>query len=363
MILRCIAPIGTLVATAVLLLATESIQAQGPGNSARAQTAARPWKLTRTPDGQPDLQGYWTNATFTPLERPEGVTKELYTADEIAEVRKRIAARGTAEAEEAPAKSAGEWLNSGAKPTPGTTADVHYEFTQFGLDPGQSTYDAANMRTSLIFDPKDGKIPPLSEEGKKRAADRAAVRARMGGQYDVAQNNGLAARCILFGAGNPPMLPPAYLANYQIVQAPGYVVIVSEMIHDARIIPLDGRSNTSQKIRQYLGSSRGRWEGDTLVVETTNFTDKAPFRGSTENMRVVERFTRVAEDRIVYTFTVDDPSTWTRPWSAEVPLVKTNGPLYEYACHEANYSLANQLSGARAREKKAAEEAAKTTPR
>lgn len=358
--IRHVASIAVLAATA-LLLGPVSAGAQAPSSSSGAQNPARPWKLSRTPDGQPDLQGYWTNATFTPLERPANVTKEFYTREELAEIQKQIAARGSAD--QPPPTNEREWLRTGALPKPGTRADVHYEFAQFGLDPAQSTYDSANLRTSLVIDPKDGKIPPLSAEGKKREADRAAARARMGGQYDAPQNNGLGARCILFGQGNPPMMPPPYLANYHIVQAPGYVVIVSEMIHDARTIPLDERRALSPNIRQYLGSSRGRWEGDTLVVESTNFTNKAPFQGSSENMRVIERFTRVAEDRIVYTFTVDDPSTWTRPWSAEVPLVKTTGALYEYACHEANYSLANQLSGARAQEKRAAEAAATPSPR
>jgi hypothetical protein len=155
------------------------------------------------------------------------------------------------------------------------------------------------------------------------------------------------------------MLPPGYNSYLQIVQAPGYVAILQEMIHDARIIPLDGRPHVAQTIRGWLGDSRGRWEGDTLVVDTTNFTDKTNFRGSRENLHVVERFTRVDENTVRYEFTVDDPTTWTKPWSAELPLAKDKGPIYEYACHEANYGFANNLKGARATEK-AAEEAAKT---
>src|SRR6266566_5286939 len=165
-------------------------------------------------------------------------------------------------------------------------------------------------------------------------------------------------------AEGPPMLPEAYNSNIQFQQGPGYVAVLQEEIHDARIIPLDGRPRLGPNIRQLMGDSRGRWEGNTLVVDTTNFTDKTNFRGSSENLHVVERFTRVDEDTILYEFTVDDPSTWTRPWKAELSMVKIKGPIFEFACHEGNYGLANNLSGARAQEKaaeeaKAAEDAAK----
>jgi hypothetical protein len=151
------------------------------------------------------------------------------------------------------------------------------------------------------------------------------------------------------------MMPAGYNADYQIVQGPGYVMILTEMIHDVRIIPLDGRPHVSRNIRQWMGDSRGHWEGDTLVVETTNFNGKNPFRGSSENMRVTERFRRVDADSISYKFTIEDESTWSRPWSAEVPLTKTVGPIFEHACHEGNYGLYNTLVGARLEEKKAAE--------
>jgi hypothetical protein len=162
----------------------------------------------------------------------------------------------------------------------------------------------------------------------------------------------------------PPILPWGYNNTFQIVQGPEYVMILVEMIHDARIIPLDGRPQISKNGRQWTGSSRGHWEGDTLVVETANFTDKTAFRGSSENLRVVERFTRTADDTIMYKFTADDPATWTRSWSAELPMKTTIGPIFEFACHEGNYSLSNALSGARAEEaraeeKRAADEAAR----
>ena len=181
----------------------------------------------------------------------------------------------------------------------------------------------------------------------------------MGGPTDAAENQPLSVRCIIMDRIGPPMLAGAYNNNYQIVQTPGYVMILVEMIHDVRIVPLDGRPHLPENVRQWTGSYRGHWEGETLVVETRNFNGKTAFQGASENMRLTERFTRVAEDTIRYQFTVDDPSTWTRPWSAEVPWAKTVGPLFEHACHEGNYGLHNILAGARVEEKKAAEGAAK----
>jgi hypothetical protein len=303
----------------------------------------RPWTPSRTPDGQPDLQGFWTNATFTPLQRPKGVTKEFYTKQEAAEVEKRLAAEDAAQTE------------------PGTIADVHYDFTQFGLDTAQAAY-ASTLRTSLIVDPADGKLPPLSAEGQKRATERAELAKRVG-RWDSAQSNELDDRCMIFAGAGPPMLPQSYNSNYQIVQAPGYVMILFEMAHDVRIVPLDGRPHISPDARQWIGDSRGRWEGNTLVIETTNFNGKNPIQGSSANMKVVERFTRVDSDTLVYKFTVEDASTWTRPWSAEIPMRKTTGPLFEHACHEGNRGLYNTLAGKRLEEKKAAEEAARKETR
>ena len=183
----------------------------------------------------------------------------------------------------------------------------------------------------------------------------------MGGATDAVQNQPNSVRCIIMDRAGPPMLAGAYNNNYQIVPIPGYVMILVEMIHDVRIIPLDGRPHLPQNVRQWMGSYVGHWEGQTLVVETTNFNGKNPFQGSSENMRLTERFTRVSDDTIRYQFTIDDPSTWTRPWSAEVPMKKTIGPMFEHACHEGNYGLYNTLAGARAEDKRAAEGAAKAT--
>jgi hypothetical protein len=311
------------------------VTAQAPATASKSTTPAKRWTLSRTPDGQPDLQGFWTNTTYVSLERPKDVNKAFYTNEEVAERIKKAAA---AEAEQT---------------EPGTIPDVHYDFTQFGLDRSQSRL-ALNLRTSLIVDPPDGRIPPLTAEGQRRAAERAEARKRAGGPYDAAQNQPLSVRCIIMDRIGPPMLAGAYNNNYQIVQIPGYVMILTEMIHDVRIIPLDGRPHLPQQVRQWTGSYRGHWDGDTLVVETRNFNGKNPFQGSSENMVLTERFTRIDENTLRYQFTVDDPTTWTKPWSAEVPWAKTIGPLFEHACHEGNYGLGNILAGARMEEQRAA---------
>ena len=319
---------------AVVVLSSEFVRAQAPTSARKTGQAAKTYSAPRTPDGQPDLQGYWSNTTYTPLQRPNNVTKQFYTKEEAEEALRRAAATESEQTE------------------PGTIPDVHYDFTQFGLDRSQSAL-ALDLRTSLIVDPPDGKLPPLSPEGQRRAAERAEARKKMGGPFDAAQNQSLSVRCINMDRDGPPMLAGAYNNNYEIVQAPGYILILVEMLHDVRIIPLDKRPPLQENIRQMTGSSRGRWESETLVVETTNFTNKTAFQGSSEKMRLVERFTRVADDMIRYQFTVEDPATWTRPWSAEVPWKKTVGPIFEHACHEGNYGLANTLAGARAEEKRA----------
>lgn len=307
--------------------------------SSLAAGQAKKWTPPRMPDGHPDLQGFWTNSTYSPLERPRNVNKEFYTREEAFEIEKKAAANETEQT------------------VPGTVADVHYDFTQFALDRNQSAH-ALNLRTSLIVDPPDGRLPPLTPQGEKTAAERAAA-AKLVGRWDSAQSNELDDRCMIFLGAGPPMLPAGYNSNYQIVQGPGYVMILFELNHDVRIIPLDSRPHVSRDIRQWTGDSRGHWEGDTLVVETTNFNGKNPLRGSSQNMRVVERFTRLDADTIQYRFTVEDESTWTRPWTAEIPMKKTIGPLFEHACHEGNYGLLNTLVGARLEEKRAAEAAAK----
>jgi hypothetical protein len=301
---------------------------------ALAQTKA--YKAPRTPDGQPDLQGFWTNSTYTPLERPDGVTKAYYTPEEAEAAIKLAIQRESAQTE------------------PGTVADVHYDFSQFGLDRSQSLF-VRNLRTSLIVDPPNGKIPPLTEEGKRRTAQRAEAQKKLGGRWDSAESNQLDDRCLIMAGPGPPMMDAGYNSNYHIVQGPGHVMILTEMIHDVRVVTLDDRPQPDPKVRQWMGVSRGRWEGETLVVETTNFNGKNPFRGSDENLKVIERFTRVADDTIEYKFTIDDPTMWTRPWSAESAMKRTVGPIFEHACHEGNFGLYNTLVGARLEEKQKSE--------
>ena len=307
--------------------------------AAKAATPKKTWVVPRTPEGAPDLQGYWTNNSYTPLERPNGVDKEFYTKGELKEVEKKAAAR---EEEQT---------------TPGTVADVHYDFTQFGLDRSQTRL-TDNLRTSVITNPENGRLPAVTAEGQKRAADRAAARKAQGAQYDQVQNIPIGSRCVWMNAG-PPMMPPGYNPAYQIVQGQGYVMILVEMLHEVRVVPTDGRSHAPEGVRSWLGDSKGHWDGDTLVVETTNFNEKAAFRGSSENMKITERFTRVSDDEVRYQFTVDDSATWARSWTGEMPFLKINGPIFEHACHEGNYGILNTLAGARREDKRAADEAAK----
>jgi hypothetical protein len=333
------AVVTALVAAAWLSTIAVAGQARSGANAAATTTYSPP----RTPDGQPDLQGFWTNAGYTPLERPDNITKEFFTEDEAVQFEKQFVEYEAAQTQ------------------PGTIPDVHYDHTQFGLDRSVAGY-STNVRTSLVVDPPNGKLPSLSAEGQRRAAERAEARKRMGGQYDSHENMQLDDRCIFMDRNGPPMMYGNYNNTYQIIQAPGYAMILAEMLHDARIVPLDTRPALPSTVQQWTGVRRGHWEGDTLVVETTNLNGKNPFRGMTsEKMRVTERFTRISDETIRYQFTVDDPGTWSRPWSGEMPMKKTVGPIFEHACHEGNYGMTNILAGARAEEKKAAEAAAKNS--
>jgi hypothetical protein len=287
--------------------------------------------LPRTPDNQPDLQGIWTNGTITPLERPpELAGKPFFTPEEAAAYEKLVRARTDAD-------------RRGANPE----ADLAVGYNDFWWDRG--TKVVSTLRTSLIVDPPDGRIPPLTPEAQKRAAARAEYRRLH--PADGPEDLSLADRCI--ARPGPPMLPAGYNNNHQIVQTPDHVVIFSEMMHDARVIPLSPGPHLPNHVRQLFGDPRGRWEGNTLVVETTNFTNKTNFRGAGENMRLLERFTRVDENTLLYQFTIDDPESFQRPWSGEIPMKRTEGPIFEYACHEGNYSLVNILNSARAAEKAA----------
>src|SRR6185295_9064105 len=269
------------------------------------------------------------NATITPLERPpEFAGKAFFTPGEAAAYEKQVRER-----------------NNGDRRDANPDADLVVGYNDFWWDRG--TRVVSTLRTSLIFDPPDGKIPPLTPDAQKKAAARAEARRLH--PFDGPEDLSLADRCI--ARPGPPMVPAGYNNNHRIVQSADYVVIFSEMMHDARIIPLGNRPHLPSSVRQWFGDSRGRWDGNTLVVETTNFTDKTNFRGAGENMRLTERFTRTDPDTLLYQFTVDDPQSFQRPWSAEIPMKRTPGPIFEYACHEGNYSVVNTLTAARAEEK------------
>ena len=335
--------------TAVLAwVAPVPVASQGPSNAKANGAASKAAYTARTQDGQPDLSGYWTNASYTPLQRPKNVTKEFYTPqemDELAAAERKAAARDTGT---------------------GTPRDLHYDNEQFGIDKGQATY-ARNLRTSLIVDPPDGRIPPQIPEAVRRNAAIAEARKLRGAQFDKVQNMGYDDRCIVMIGTAPPMLDPGYLSTFQIIQSPGHVTILTERLHDARVIPLDGRPFPPSNTRSWKGFSRGRWEGSTLVVETRNSNGRiqeaavgpignGSFEGATENLRVLERFTRVDAGMIEYRFTIEDEKTWARPWSGELPFARMEqqGPFFEHACHEGNRAPTNMLSVVRHQEKIAA---------
>jgi hypothetical protein len=305
--------------------------------------AVKAWSLPHTPDGQPDLQGTWTNASRVPLQRPEQLgTKEFYTQQEAAENEKK-----------------------GARGDRPTYSEVQYDLSQYGLATGQERV-APSRRTSIIVGP-EGRIPPMTSEAQQRVA--ATVERAKGHDFDGPENRPLQERCILAPDAGPPMLPAGYNSNLQIVQGPDYVAILQEMIHDTRVVSLNGHPHLPTNIRQLRGDPRGHWEGEPLVVDNTNFTGQTPFRSRgvadldrhfgfpVTNLHVVERFTRKDENTILYEFTVDDPSTWTKSWSGQVTLAKITSPIYEYACQEANYGMPDILSGARAEEQRRTEAA------
>jgi hypothetical protein len=288
----------------------------------------------RTAWGDPDLQGMWSynDDVDTPLERPGNLGGKAEFGDE--ELAAVLAERAKRNVERAPTIG-GE---TGAGPT------HWYEF-----------WNARSVRTSKIIDPPDGRVPPLTADAQKAVAARAEM-AKRRGPSDSWTDRSLGDRCIVSRGGWPHVVVNAgsYGNIIRIIQAPGFVVLTHEMIHETRVIPVDGRPHVGGGIRQYLGDPRGRWEGNTLVVEVTNFSDKTDFRGSRETLRLVERFTRVAPDAINYAVTIDDPKTFTKSWTIGVPLKqdKEQTEIFEYACHEGNYAMRNILSGARADEKK-----------
>jgi hypothetical protein len=318
-------------AVVAAVLAAGGLEARGQGQGSGAGSDARHWSAPKTPDGRPDLQGTWSYATLTPLERPTNLAdKPSLTDVEAADFERRAEERRLA--------------SDSTRPSQGQVGG----YNQFWYESGSSV--VGDRRTSLIVDPSDGRMPPLTPEGRTRAdAHRAQLARPAAGPEDRPAPE----RCLLGYNSGPPMAPGGYNQHVQIVQTRDYVVIHNEMVHDARIVPLDGRPHQPAHMRAWLGDSRGKWEGNTLVVHTTNFNGRNwnQFSGwnwaSDEHMRVTERFTMVAADTLLYEFTVDDPTIWTRPWTASIPMSRTTNLIYEYACHEGNHGMAGILKGAR----------------
>jgi len=313
-----------------------SLHAQAaPAAKPAAKPAAAKAYAVKTPWGDPDLQGVWDYKTITPLERPANFgDRQFLTDEEVARLEANAAKRLDA--------------------PPDDTVPANLVHAPYMTDPGRKVDE--DRRTSLIVDPPDGRVPSLTPEAQRRQSLRQAGN-RNGGTDGPEQRSSLE-RCITMGlpSGN---LPTLYNNNIRIVQGPGYVAITHEMVHDTRIIPLDGRAPLSPKIHQWFGDSRGHWDGNTLVVETANFSDKTNYRGSGATLHLVERFTRSGKNNVEYRVTLDDPTTWTKPWTIELHMRTSEGDLYEYGCHEGNYGLHNILEEARDADKAAAKNASK----
>lgn len=328
----------TLLTTGVASAQTPSLPAKASPPKAAAKKA---WTPPRTPDGHPDLQGIWNSASGTPVERPEELKgKEFFTEREARAWEKLIDEKSKTDSRPAQVGVVGTYNDA---------------FREMGTKPVKT------LRTSIVVDPPDGKIPALTPQ----AADARKRRLEKILHPDGAEDLALGDRCLMFSTGAPPMLPYNYNSNYQIVQTKDHVAIYVEMIHDTRIIPLDGRPHLPSKMRSWYGDSIGHWEGETLVVDTTNFKDKSSFffqvpnlavtgPFADENMHVVERFRRLDAETILYQFDIDDPTAYSRPWKGELTMAAAPGPIYEYACHEGNYALPDLLRGERAAEKAAA---------
>ncbi len=330
------------VAIAVLIIWSASSRAQTPSAGTTGPASHPTWTLPRTTDGQPDLQGVWLSNSATPLERPKALEgRALLTADEVAALKAR----------------ADQLFTSGDSDF--AAGDAVFLAALGDVDRFKSTTSTENSlgmiarefdnRTSLITDPSDGRIPALTKAAQERQAAAAARRPRFA---DGPEAFNAAYRCITTGV---PKLGGLYgaghFAYYQIIQTARYVLILTETIHSARIIPLDGQPHVPDIVRLWDGDSRGRWDGNTLVVDTTNFSSKSNFMGASDHLQLVERFTRVGPDRIAYEITMDDPTTWTRPWSAMLPLKSSPDRVYEFACHEGNLPMFGMLAAARADEK------------
>ena len=341
-------------AAAVLQAVTLAVVLFAPGTSV-AQTETDPgaaYTPPRTAWGHPDLEGRYTMETFTPLERPVHLAgQEFFTEEEVAELQALLTAEGVD-------PLAGNVLaledEERREDRLYQDSDTHYDNSVWLR--GNTPKGLSSRRTSLIVDPPDGRIPPRTGEAERAAADRRE--ARRGREFESHLVRPLSERCVVWPHEGPPMVPPAYNDILQIMQTPDHVVIAPELrTNKPRIIPLDGGPRISDRIRLFQGDPRAWWDGETLVVESTNFTDKTLFRGAaTEELIVIERFTRVDADTVRYEFTVDDPRAWISAWSVEIPMLRRDDPMFEYACHEGNYDVRNILTVNRNLEKQAAGE-------
>jgi hypothetical protein len=329
-----------------VMLGVGGASARIAGGQSPAPAAARKSTPPRTPWGKPDLEGTWDFRTLTPMERPaEFAGKATLTEKEAAEYAQRLVEERNADKrhDTTPRRT----VNGTAE-----TEDVALAYNDFWWDRG--TKVIGTRRTSLIVDPPDGRLPPMTPDAQKRLAAEDTLREDTA---DGPEDRSIAERCIMGFNSGPPMAPGGYNQNVQIVQHPNYVVLLNEMIHNARIIPLDERPRTN--VPQWIGESRAHWDADTLVIETMNFRQSTSLRGSSPKLHLIERLRRMDPDTLLYEFTVDDPSTWTKPWTAQVPMVKADGLIYEYACHEGNYGMFGILSGARAIDRRDAAKSSK----
>ncbi len=316
-----------------LLLALATIVSPGPVLAQSQKVTAGSASMPRLPWGDPDLQGTWDYRTITPLERPDALAGKQVLTDEEAAAFEQVEYRRQNRDLVDPKK--------GGAGYPAESEGGVVPYNEFWYDRG--TKVVGSKRSSLIVDPPDGKVPAFVAGAQQRA--------RRGNREDAVagpEDRNLWERCI---TRDLPRISAAYNNNVEVVQAPGYVLLLNEMVHDARVIPLDGRPHAPQSVRQWMGDSRGRWDGDTLVVETTNFTNKTNFRGSGEKLLLVERFTRVDAETLGYEFTVSDATVWVTPWTASFPMARNPEDMYEYACHEGNHGMLGILGGARAQEK------------
>ncbi len=322
---------------ALVLLVPAAAAAQSGSGSSPLKTA----------DGHPDLSGVWDFRTVTPLERPEEFAdKEFLTEEEVAEYAAERVRASNADLDREQKKQ----VTTARGQVNGTTEtrDLALAYNDFWWDRGTAVVET--RRTSLVVDPPNGRIPALTDAGSARAAELVRINQR---PTEGPEDRPLGERCITGFNSGPPMIPAAYNMNVQIFQTADHVVLFNEMVHNARIIPLDGSAHGA--IPQWTGVSRGRWEGDTLVVETKNFLRETSFRNSTKNLHLIERIQRTSDDDLLYSFTVTDPTTWTEPWTVELPMRLSDLPIYEYACHEGNYGMEGTLSGARVIERRSGE--------